>query len=244
MGVESRDWHQDQPTEAAETAATSWLRWLVIVVIAVALAAILAFGMRILYGPGAVYGGEEVDHGRNISISPFPGGPSISLSRVWLYPKNDPWKRYLASEKRCPNGERTDLSLQQEATVMVCLINYARSERRLVPLTVVAFLNETSAEKVGRIVRCTDFNHDACGIDAAEEVRAGGYTGAWGENLVIASGSIGAPRPALDAWLNSPHHRENLFDPQWRNMGLAVQHLDRFGEDKDMWLWVNQFGDR
>ena len=93
-------------------------------------------------------------------------------------------------------------------------------------------------------MRCTDFNHDACEIDAAEEVRAGGYRGAWGENLVIASGRIGAPRPALDAWLNSPHHRENLFDPQWRVMGLAVQHLDRFGDDKDMWLWVNQFGDR
>jgi uncharacterized protein YkwD len=242
MGLESRDWYREQPDEGTES--TSWLRWSVIAGAAIATAVIVAFGAHLLYGPAQVYGGENVDHGRNLSLSLLPGGPKLSLSRAWLYPKNDPWKRYLASEKQCPNGERTDLSFQAEATVMVCLVNYAREQRRLSPLTVVAFLNETSVEKAARIVRCTDFNHNACRIDAAEEVRAGGYTGAWGENLVIASGRIGAPRPALDSWLNSPHHRENLFDPHWKYMGLAVQHLDRFGADKDMWLWVNQFGDR
>ena len=130
MGIEDRDWYREQPTDAVET--TSWLRWLVIVGIAVALAVVAAIGIRALIGPSAVYGGEEVDHGRNLSISPIPGGPSISLSRAWLYPKNDAWTLYLASEKQCPNGERTDLSLQEEATVMVCLIDYARVKRRLV----------------------------------------------------------------------------------------------------------------
>lgn len=241
MGLESRDWYREQPTVDSDVA---WLRWIVIVGAAVAAAIVALLGARLLYGPEATYGGENVDHGRDVSFPLLPGGPQVSLSRVWIYPPNDPWKHYLASEKTCPGGERTDLPPARQATTMVCLLNYAREQRRLSPLRVVSFLDETSVEKAGRIVRCTDFNHDACGIDAAEEVRAGGYRGAWGENLVISSGEVGAPRPALDSWLNSEHHRENLFDPAWRVMGLAVQHLDRFGSDRDLWLWVNQFGDR
>jgi hypothetical protein len=49
--------------------------------------------------------------------------------------------------------------------------------------------------------------------------------------------------PALDGWLNSPHHRENLFRPEWRTQGIAVQKIAKFGRDRNMTLWVNQFGD-
>lgn len=241
MGVEDREWYRE-PSGTART-SSSWLRWLTIVLASVSLAAVAAGGLRALAGQGAGYGGHEVDHGRDLSLSPIPGGPSLTLSRAWLYPQNDPWERYLAPEKVCPNGERTDLPLAEEASTMVCLLNYARGRRRLGPLRVAPLLNESSLAKAERIARCTDFNHDACGVDADREARASGYWGAWGENLVISPGRIGAPRPALDAWLNSPDHRENLFDPQWRTMGLAVRHLDRFGADEDMWLWVNQFGD-
>ena len=53
----------------------------------------------------------------------------------------------------------------------------------------------------------------------------------------------GAPRPSLDGWLNSPGHRENLFRPEWRTQGIAVEKVERFGQDRNMTLWVNQFGD-
>jgi uncharacterized protein YkwD len=127
---------------------------------------------------------------------------------------------------------------------MACLVNYARHKRGLVPVTTAAFLNQSSVAKADRITRCADFNHDACGIDPAADVRAVGYHGAWGENLYIAGGPYGAPRPALDGWLNSPGHRENLFRPEWRTQGIAVKKIAKFGRDHDMTLWVNEFGDQ
>ena len=38
----------------------------------------------------------------------------------------------------------------------------------------------------------------------------------------LASGPWGAPRIAVDAWLNSPPHRETLFGRAWREQGFAV----------------------
>ena len=92
-------------------------------------------------------------------------------------------------------------------------------------------------------MRCQDFNHDACGQDPAGDARAAGYRASWGENLYIASAPLASPRVALDRWLNSDGHRENLFRPEWRTQGVSVQKVDRFGRDKDVTLWVNQFGE-
>ena len=141
-----------------------------------------------------------------------------------------------------PGGERTDLPLAEQANVMVCLVNYARAKRGLAKLWPVALLNGTSLAKADRIVRCEEFKHAACGDDPAIDARAAGYVGAFGENLYIADGRWGAPRVAIDGWLNSPGHRENLFRPQWRTQGIAVETIARFGDYRNAALWVNQFG--
>ena len=127
-------------------------------------------------------------------------------------------------------------------STMVCLVDFARRQRVLQPVAVADFLNRASLAKGHKIARCADFQHDACGADAAADVRALGYRGAWGENLFIAGGPYGAPRPSLDGWLNSPEHRENLFRPEWPLQGVAVEKIARFGRDRDMTVWVSQFG--
>ena len=95
--------------------------------------------------------------------------------------------------------------------------------------------------------RCTlagDFNHNACGEAPEADIRALGYRGAWGENLFISERPLGDARGRqLDGWLNSPGHRENLFRPEWRTQGIAVEKVAKFGQDRNMTLWVNQFGD-
>ena len=53
---------------------------------------------------------------------------------------------------------------------------------------------------------------------------------------------------AIDRWLNSQGHRENLFRPEWRNTGIALlphatAHWDKNNTTiKDGVIWVNQFG--
>ncbi len=44
-----------------------------------------------------------------------------------------------------------------------------------------------------------------------------------GENIAWAAPELNAPR-ALELWLASPAHRENLFAPAWREIGLGAVH--------------------
>ncbi|MHB8059943.1 MAG: CAP domain-containing protein [Gaiellaceae bacterium] len=179
----------------------------------------------------------------DIKLSLLPGLPKLTIRQGSLYPANDPWTGYLASEQTCPGGERTDLPLGEQANVMVCLINYARQQEGLSTLTPESLLNETSLKKAGKIVRCNEFAHGACGDDPAADVRAANYYGSWGENLYLGEGRLGAPRVALDGWLNSPEHRENLFNSNWRYEGIAVMTAAQIGEYSRATVWVNQFGE-
>jgi uncharacterized protein YkwD len=49
---------------------------------------------------------------------------------------------------------------------------------------------------------------------------------------------------AVDGWLNSPHHRENLFRPEWRFQGISVVRVDDFRGERDVAIWVSEFTDR
>jgi uncharacterized protein YkwD len=94
------------------------------------------------------------------------------------------------------------------------------------------------------MVRCNKFAHEPCGQPANEAALAAGYRGSFGESIYIAEGRLIAPRVAVDRWLNSPHHRENLFRPEWRTVGigrLAGARVERF---EDSVIWVNEFGER
>jgi uncharacterized protein YkwD len=239
MGVESRDWYRAEEIKRARRISSPLA---VLLIIGVVGGVVLAGALDWKGSPPADYGGTLHTHSGPTVISIAPGLPNIRIGGDPLYAKNDPWVRFLADEQTCPGGEQLDAPLQQQAETMACLINYARTKRGLAPLATVRMLNSSSLAKAAKIARCRDFNHNACGEDAAEDVRALGYRGAWGENLFIAGGPYGAPRPALDGWLNSPHHRENLFRPEWQTQGIAVSKLAKFGRDRNMTLWVNQFG--
>lgn len=209
-----------------------------------ALGAALIFAVVVQQGHGGPVGFGRTSHTHrgDTRISILPGLPSITIHGDPLYAKNDPWRRYLAPERDCPGGESLDAPLPDQAETMVCLVNYARAQGGLQPVSPIGLLDESSLAKATKIVRCTDFDHNACGEDAAADVRAAGYTGAWGENLYIADGRYGSPRVALDGWLNSVEHRENLLTPAWRTQGIAVEKVARFGSDRNVTLWVNQFG--
>jgi uncharacterized protein YkwD len=127
---------------------------------------------------------------------------------------------------------------------MVCLIDYARRVRGLPPLLVAPILSVAAKLKGDAIVRCGNFDHAPCGPNSLDVANQVDYLGAWGENLYIAEGRFGAPRPALDGWLNSAEHRENLFHADWRIQSIYVTKPTRFPGFRDATLWVSEFGDR
>ena len=187
--------------------------------------------------------GSSAEPFRLVLASSAAASPTRSISTRALYAKNDPWKRYLASERVCPGGERTDLPPTRQARTVACLLNFARERRGLRRLAVASILNGASARKGQQILRCGRFAHNPCGGDWTASIKATGYTGAFGENLYLASGPFAAPRPAVDAWLNSAPHRENLFRADWREQGLAVVFLPASHDSSRLTVWVNVLGD-
>jgi uncharacterized protein YkwD len=173
-----------------------------------------------------------------VASSPSPAAP---LRVAALYGAQDPWRQYLASEETCPGGTRTDLPMQVQMQVMLCLIDYARRQRGLSQPTQTTLLSSTALQKANEIVRCQNFAHAPCGGSPDDDVRATGFEGAFGENLYVAEGPYGAPRVALDGWLNSREHRENLFRPEWTTQGIAALKLPAFLAYHDATLWVSHF---
>jgi uncharacterized protein YkwD len=205
---------------------------------AVAVIGLLAAGFGA--GTRTASGGEPI---RLVLSSLASAAPAKHLSTATLYATNDPWRRYLANEQVCPGAERTDLPLARQAKSVACLVNFARKRRGVRQLLVTPILNGASAKKAKAILRCQDFAHDPCGGDWTASVRSTGYVGGFGENLYLGSGPFGAPRLTVDAWLNSPPHRENLFRAGWREQGVAVVVLDDFDDHRDVAVWVSVLGD-
>ena len=179
---------------------------------------------------------------RLVLPSAAAAGSAGRVSVTALYAKNDPWGRYLANEQVCPGGERTDLPLARQARTVACLLNFARRMRGLQPLAIDAVLSRASARKASAIRRCERFAHNPCGGQWTAIVRSLGYAGLFGENLYLASGLFGAPRPTVDAWLNSAPHRANVFGGRWRQQGLAAVVVSRFEAYRDVTIWVSVLG--
>jgi len=156
----------------------------------------------------------------------------------------NPWAAYVAPASSC-NGPSDAVS--QERT-MVCLLNYARAQRGLGPLRVVAQLNRSSMLKALAIMRCADFSHTPCGKPFAATFDAVGYRGpystSYGENIAWGVGAAGAARVVVSDWLDSTHHRENLFSGDWEEQGVAVLPVSHFLGQKDVQIWVSEFGVR
>jgi uncharacterized protein YkwD len=155
---------------------------------------------------------------------------------------HDPWAAYLAPEGVCPGGGRTDLSVVEQDRVMVCLLAHARESAGLKPLPVVYPLNRSSVLKAMDIVHCSDFSHTACGLPFASVFEQVGYSGATGENIAWGAAAVGAPRSIVAGWLNSRHHRENLFSRDWTEQGLALVPAQDFLGARTAQVWVNEFG--
>lgn len=235
MGVADRDWFREPPSEPRRP--TRWK--LLAVALALALVACLAIRAEHHAAPADP---EHVTH-HDLSID-YGFGLSVQLERAPLYAAHDPWRSYLADERTCPNAESLDAPLRDQAATMICLIDYARRQLGLVELPVSPLLSTSVRLKGEAIVRCQVFAHAPCGGDPHDVAVQAGYVGSWGENIYIAAGRYGAPRPALDGWLNSPGHRENLFRPEWRAQSVYLVKVKEFpGGFSDATLWVSEFGD-
>jgi uncharacterized protein YkwD len=149
----------------------------------------------------------------------------------------------VAPEEVCPNQTSTSLSAEEEASVVLCMTNYARGVNGLGALKLNRQLGRAASQKSIDILGCSEFSHYACGRDFDFWDQKFGYLkGCWkvGENIAWGSGSYATVRSIFTRWLESTEHHENILGPYEEiGIGARVGKLEGY---EGAAVWTQDFG--
>lgn len=135
-----------------------------------------------------------------------------------------------AEAARCPGASAMpdEAGTQALAHTTLCLINNERTQRGIPPLHLNARLSRAAAGHSSDMVQRHYFSHTSLsGATFADRIRATGYLGSarsWiiGENLDWGTKHWSSPAGAVEAWMHSPPHRENILRRSFREIGIGV----------------------
>jgi len=124
------------------------------------------------------------------------------------------------------------------------MTNAVRREHNLSDVRASAPLGKAAREYAAYLARTGLFSHTADSRDIGQRVAASGYT--WcsvGENLSLNGSSEGfatreLAREAVEGWINSPPHRENMLAPHFTEIGVGVAA----SPDRSKYISVQVFG--
>jgi uncharacterized protein YkwD len=123
----------------------------------------------------------------------------------------------------------TPETLEQVRAAIVCLHNQIRAQHGLTTLADNAQLTAAAAGHSADMVANGFFDHTTPVAGTfVERVIGAGYAGAddaWtlGENLAWGTGVNATPAGMINAWLNSPGHRDNLLGRAYTEIGVGVR---------------------
>ena len=106
---------------------------------------------------------------------------------------------------------------------LVDLINQVRQNNNLPPVSLNQTLDETAGFKVNDMLANNYFEHTSpSGVTPWSWFKKAGYNYAYaGENLAIDFAQTDA---VFSAWMASPAHRDNILNPNFNEIGLAVKN--------------------
>jgi uncharacterized protein YkwD len=117
-----------------------------------------------------------------------------------------------------------DIELARAA--ILCLLNRERARHRLSPLRQNAVLEDASQRYSEDMAERDFFAHESPeGLTPAQRMTAAGYPPGGvsvGENLYWGEEAKSTPVEAVDGWMHSPGHRENILRPQFAEVGVGV----------------------
>jgi uncharacterized protein YkwD len=144
----------------------------------------------------------------------------------------------------CPTGLSLDAPLAAQEEAMLCLVNEAREQYGLPPLTPSPLLQQSAVEKGRDLIRCNEFSHTACGREFSFWIRETGYMSAdcWrvGENLAWGVDEQGTVGSIFRAWMRSPTHRENVLG-DFEETGIDLR-VGQLGGLTGVHVWAQHFG--
>jgi uncharacterized protein YkwD len=153
----------------------------------------------------------------------------------------------LAPPSACPNQSDPDDAIAVQEAAMLCMTNFARDRRGLLPLARVGVLGRSARYKSADMIRCDQFDHEACGRDFTYWMEQVGYFEgscvSAGENIAWGTGSLGAVRSIFKAWMGSSGHRANILNPDLREIGIGLK-VGALEGISAAHVWTQQFGSR
>jgi uncharacterized protein YkwD len=118
--------------------------------------------------------------------------------------------------------------LGQMRAATLCLLNAERSRHGLASLRENSLLTAASQAYSQQMVNQQFFAHvTPGGIDLTERLKGIGYVvgnSFWtiGENLAWGTGGMATPARIMQAWMESPGHRENILAADFREVGVGI----------------------
>jgi uncharacterized protein YkwD len=134
--------------------------------------------------------------------------------------------------------EKPEVILTQEGVIE--WTNREREKHGLLPLKESQKLNEIALLKVKDMFNNQYFSHySPSGEGVGELAQNFGYEFLLiGENLAM--GNFESDEDLVKSWMESPGHRENILNPHYQEIGVAVKK--GVFEGKTVWLAVQHFG--
>ncbi len=129
------------------------------------------------------------------------------------------------------------LTEEQWRTEIVRLVNTERTARGLGTLTINQTLQDQADEYACEMVHYNFFDHVNPVTGSTLGQRADEFKYDYtvvGENLAAGQRS---PAQAFRDWMNSPGHRQNILEPRFTEIGVAVRTGGTYGT-----YWVQEFG--
>ncbi len=118
--------------------------------------------------------------------------------------------------------------------------NYQRKQNGLSYLQLNASLNQAAEQKLSDMFTLQYFEHvSPSGKGPSDLAGDVGYAYVIvGENLAL--GNFENDKALVEAWMNSPGHRENILNSKYEEIGIAVGKA--MFEGREVWLAVQSFG--
>ncbi|MCL5411074.1 MAG: CAP domain-containing protein [Patescibacteria group bacterium] len=122
------------------------------------------------------------------------------------------------------------------------LLNQERLERGLPKLVLDSDLDNAANLKSRDMVNRDYFEHFAFGSTPWDFIKNSGYKYLYaGENLAM---DFNTSEGMVNAWMNSPAHRENILNPEFRDVGVGIikgEFSDNKGNHNTIMV-TNMFG--
>lgn len=106
-------------------------------------------------------------------------------------------------------------------------INKVRAAKKVAPLKANALLQTLAQKHAENMARQEKVEHELDGKSSSTRAREAKYPGVVGENVLMSRKRKGVVKDAVDTWLTSPGHRNNILAGNFIETGVGVARSRR-----------------